>query len=121
MKDVKHWQDPVNAAIGAALILSPWALGFQAETAAMANAVVIGLALIATALGAIFVPRAWEEWTECALGIWMIVSPWVLGFSAVYNATASAAVAGFAVAVLAIWTLATDRDYNAWWRSRTAH
>lgn len=120
MKDIKHWQDPVNAAIGAALILSPWALGFQAETAAMANAVVIGVALIAAALGAMLVPRAWEEWTECALGIWMIVSPWVLGFSALYNATASAVVAGFAVAVLAVWTLATDKDYNAWWRSRTA-
>lgn len=121
MLQVKHWQDPVNALIGVALILSPWALGYQAETAAMANAIVIGLALIAAALGAIFVPRAWEEWTEGALGLWMIVSPWVLGFSSVQTAVSAAVIAGFAIAVLAVWTLTVDKDYSAWWRSRAAH
>ena len=30
MKQVKHWQDPVNAAAGAWLIVSPWVLGFSA-------------------------------------------------------------------------------------------
>jgi len=121
MLQVKHWQDPVNALIGAALILSPWALGYQAETAAMTNAIVIGLALIAAAMGAIFVPRAWEEWTEGALGLWMIVSPWVLGFSSVQIAVSAAVIAGFAIAVLAVWTLTVDKDYSAWWRSRAAH
>src|SRR5882724_11628663 len=28
MKQMKHWQDPVNAVLGAWLILSPWVLGF---------------------------------------------------------------------------------------------
>lgn len=123
MRQPKHWQDAVNAVIGAALALSPWAIGYMSETAAMANAIVIGLALVAAALGAILVPRAWEEWTEGALGLWMIVSPWVLGFSGHVDARNAAVVAGVVIAALAIWTLATDKDYNAWWRRdrTTAH
>ena len=117
---MKHWQDPVNALLGAWLVLSPWLLGFQQETAAMANGVVIGLALIAAALGAMFVPRAWEEWTEAALGLWMAVSPWVLGFQHMQAAMAAAAATGLAILILALWVLATDKDYRGWWADRTA-
>ena len=120
MLRLKHWQDAVNAVLGAWLILSPWAMGYQGETAAMSNAVIIGLALIAAALGAIFVPRAWEEWTEGALGLWMIVSPWALGFSALQGAQLTAVVTGVVIAALALWTLLTDKDYSAWWRDRMA-
>lgn len=122
MKQLKHWQDPVNALLGVWVALSPWALGFEGTTVVMANAVIIGLALIAAALGAIFVPRAWEEWTEGALGVWLVVSPWALGFSMHYEATLNAVVAGVVIAALALWTLLTDKDYSGWLRDYwTAH
>lgn len=121
MKELKHWQDPLNALIGVGVILSPWILGFQGEQVVMANAVVIGLALIAVSLGAIFVPRAWEEWTEGALGLWLIASPWALGFSTHRDAMLSAVIAGIVVAALALWTLLTDKDYSGWLRDRVAH
>jgi hypothetical protein len=116
MMRLKHWQDAVNAVLGVWLVLSPWAVGFQGETLAMSNAVIVGIALVAAALGAIFVPRAWEEWTECALGVWMLVSPWVLGFMG--NARIAAVGTGVVIVVLALWTLATDPDYRAQWRDR---
>ena len=97
---MKHWQDPVNALLGAWLVLSPWVLGYQGETAAMANGVIVGLALVATALGAIFMPRAWEEWTEVVLGLWMIASPWILGFSGIQAAMWSAVSPPFGMARL---------------------
>lgn len=121
MKQMKHWQDPVNALLGAWVILSPWALGFQGETMAMFNAVVVGLALIAAALGAILVPRAWEEWTEGALGLWLVIAPWALGFSTHEQAMLNMVAAGLIVMALALWTLMTDSDYNGWWRNLTAH
>jgi hypothetical protein len=120
MMKLRHWQDPVNVVLGAWLILSPWALGFQGETAPMVNAVVVGMALAAAALGAIFVPRAWEEWTEFALGLWLIVSPWVLGFTALRDAMLSTGITGIIIAALAAWVLLADKDYGAWWRDRTA-
>lgn len=119
MEQLKHWQDPVNALLGLWVLLSPWALGFQDDRMIMLNAVIIGAALVAVALGAIFVPRAWEEWTEGALGLWLVASPWVLGFTAHEQATLNAVAAGLAIAVLALWTLMTDKDYSGWMRDRT--
>lgn len=113
---IKHWQDPVNALLGAWLVVSPWVLGYQAETAAMANAVVIGLALAAASLGAIFVPRAWEAWTEAILGLWLVASPWLLGFSGLDAAMATAAISGVVVLALALWELAIDKEYTGWWQ-----
>jgi hypothetical protein len=121
MKQMKHWQDPVNALVGVWLILSPWALGFQSETNALANAVIVGLLLIAAALGAIFVPRAWEEWTEGALGLWLAISPWALGFAGLQYAMISAVASGVVVMVLALWVLMTDKDYAGWLGDTPAH
>lgn len=108
MKQQKHWQDPANALLGVWLIVSPLVLGFQSDMTSLVNAVVVGVLLLATALGAIFVPRAWEEWTETALGLWLVVSPWVLG-SAAQSTKASAVVTGLVVITLALWAL---QDYE---------
>jgi hypothetical protein len=121
MKQMKHWQDPVNALVGVWLICSPWALGFQSEMNVLANSVIVGLLLIAAALGAIFVPRAWEEWTEGALGLWLAVSPWVLGFAGQRTAMISAVASGVVVMVLALWVLTTDKDYSGWLGDTPAH
>ena len=114
MKQMKHWQDPVNGLLGVWLIVSPWALGFQSELTAMSNAVIVGILLVAAALGAIFLPRAWEEWTEGVLGLWLAVSPWALGFSTLETARVSALATGVVVIVLALWVLMTDKDYAGW-------
>jgi hypothetical protein len=114
MKQIKHWQDPVNALVGLWLIASPWVLNFQNDRNALANAVIIGILLIAAAVGAILVPRAWEEWTETALGVWLMVAPTVLGFSALQAAKVSTVASGAVVAVLALWILTTDKDYSGW-------
>jgi hypothetical protein len=104
MKQLKHWQDSGNAVMGIWLMFSPLALGFQNDVTAMANAVVVGLVLLATALGAIFVPRAWEEWTETGLGLWLAISPWVLGVQTPV-ARATAVVTGLVILTLALWAL----------------
>jgi len=122
MKPLKHWQDPVNALLGAWLALSPWAVGYAAQTSASAtyNAVAVGLLLIAAALGAMLAPKAWEEWTEVVLGLWLIAAPRVLGFHTADLATAVTATTGVFVVVLALWTLSVDKDYNPWMRERDA-
>ena len=114
MKQLKHWQDPVNALLGAWLALSPWVVGYVPNITANYNAVVVGALLIAAALGAMFIPKAWEEWTEAVLGLWLIVSPWALGFGADQLARNTAVSTGIIVALLALWTLATDKEYSAW-------
>lgn len=106
---MKHWQDSTNVVMGAWLIVAPLALGFQGDLAALANTSIVGLLLLAAALGAIFVPRAWEEWTETALGLWLAVSPWIIGFASPAART-NAVVCGLVILTLALWAL---QDYEA--------
>lgn len=115
---MKHWQDRTNAIIAGWLIISPFVLGFQGEFTALANAVVVGVLLLATALGAILVPRAWEEWTETALGLWLAVSPWIVGFSHP-AARVNAVVAGLVILTLALWSLQDDGQAAS--NEKTAH
>lgn len=114
MKHVKHWQDPANVLLGIWLVVSPWVLGFQGETVAMVNTVVVGLVLGAVALGATLVPQAWEEWSEAALGVWLAASAWILGFAMVEAAMVNAVLSGIVIAVLSMWVLMTDKDYLGW-------
>lgn len=108
IKQLKHWQDTGNAILGLWLVFSPLVLGFQAELVDMGNTVLVGVLLLAAALGGMFVPRAWEDWTETALGVWLAVSPWLTGF-ATMTATVNAVVVGLVVLTLALWAL---QDYG---------
>ena len=114
MLQMKHWQDPANAVIGAWLVMSPWVLGFQNSSPALSNSLIIGMALLATALGAIFVPRAWEEWTEAGIGVWMVASPWLFDFSNLGAARLNAVLSGVVILTLALWVLAIDKDWGLW-------
>ena len=112
---IKHWQDPANLVIGLWMIAAPWALAYQAEAQPMWNSVVLGVLIAAVALYATFQVFAWEEWTNVVLGAWLVVSPWILGYSGLYAAMLNAVVAGALVLVLAFWALSTDKDIGGWW------
>lgn len=112
---IKHWQDSVNVVLGAWLVASPWLLGYQAQSNLKWNSVILGLLIAAVALYAMVQVFAWEEWVGMLFGAWLIVSPWVLGFSAVTAAMLNAVIVGAAVAALALWALATDKDIGGWW------
>ena len=116
---IKHWQDPLMLILGVWMIVSPWALQYQSDTYAMANAVVLGILIGLAALVALFKVMAWEEWANVALGIWLLISPWVLGFSSMMAAMWNAVIVGIVVAALALWALGTDKDIGGWWSHAT--
>ena len=121
MKQLRHWQDPVNGLIGVWLVLSSWIVGYSNETTAMANAIVIGVVLILSSLGAMMAPKAWEEWLNALLGLWMIISPWALKFSPQHPATYVAVITGIVALVLALWTLGTDKQLGDAGGKQAAH
>jgi hypothetical protein len=110
MTRFKRWQDVVNAVLGLWLLVSPWVVGYDDGSAAMWNAVVAGVVLAALALGAVFIPRAWEEWAQGAVGAWLIASPWALGFATREGPMLNAMWVGIAVVALALWTLLADKE-----------
>lgn len=56
----------------------------------------------------------WQEWASFALGLWLAVSPWVVGYTDHEAATANAAFVGLALA-LASHFEATFDDVSAEW------
>jgi hypothetical protein len=98
--------DIVNIVAGLGLLISPWLLGFTAETYAAWNGWIVGAAVALIAVAALYAFYEVEEWVNLVLGIWAVVAPWVLGFSAVTAAMWAHVIAGLVVAVLAagsIW------------------
>lgn len=113
MHYTKHWQDAVSVLVGVWVAISAWPLGYGEVDLAMYNGLVVGVALVATALGAMALPQAWEEWTEMGLGVWLCVSPWLLVFADVPAARNNAVASGAVILVLALWVLLTDQDFMA--------
>ena len=116
---VKHWQDPVNLVLGLWMVASPWVLKYATETSPTWNAVILGLLIGAIALFALLEVMAWQEWANLALGVWLAISPWLLGFGGLFAATWNAVIAGAVVALLALWALGTDKDIGGWWSHAT--
>ena len=85
--------------LGAVLLLSPWIIGFDAGTAST-NAYITGLVIAALAIAALAAFAVWEEWLNLIVGLWALVSPWVLGFQGTTAMTVHVVI-GAAVAILA--------------------
>ena len=98
--------DVANLVLGAVLFLSPWLFRFDAG-AASTNAHSAGLAIAILAIAALAAFAVWEEWLNLIVGLWTLVSPWVLGFQGTTAMTVHAVI-GIAVAILAaieIWEM----------------
>ena len=52
------------------------------------------------------------SWAQLVLGIWMIVSPWILSYWRITSALWSAVVAGVIVALLALWQIVGIDEHN---------
>jgi len=57
-------------------------------------------------------PHNWTEWTNLLLGLWLIVSPFVLGPGASLVATGSFVGFGLVIAILAVYALARPESWE---------
>jgi hypothetical protein len=103
--DNKNLFDIANILVGFGLLLSPWYLGYATEPYAAPNAWVAGSAVALISLAALFAFHRAEEWAGLAVGLWTVMSPWLLGFAQLWNATTVHVLAGLIVAVLAAMRL----------------
>ena len=122
-----HWQDVVNVALGLWVFVSAAFLRHAMADAvlwhSMAGApppegvggasmwslAVVGIVVTFVALFAVFAFKPWQEWLTMVLGLWLLVSPWVLDFHASAALRWNAIVTGAAIAALAAWVLTKER------------
>lgn len=78
---VRRWKDWANVVFGLLLALSPWILQFTGLEAATLNAVLIGGLIFALSALALTLLDRWESYVSGLLGIWAMLSPWLIGFT----------------------------------------
>ena len=99
----RRWEDWANMVFGLLLALSPWLLRFTGLEAATLNAVIIGGLVCALSALALTLLDRWEAYISGLLGIWAMLSPWLIGFTAYDMAMlAHIGLGAFVVAVAAI-------------------
>jgi hypothetical protein len=91
--------DVYNLLLGALLFFSPWLFAF-AHGAASADAWLGGAVIAAVSLAALMIYADWEEWIALLAGLWMMLSPFVLGFAHTIAMYVTIGI-GFVVAFLA--------------------
>src|SRR5215471_19381253 len=76
------WEDWIDMVLGAWLAISPWVLGFaDGDPAATRNALIVRIAVAALSALTFLAYSVIEEWVDVVLGLWLILSPWVLSGS----------------------------------------
>lgn len=107
------WQDAINLVLGIWLIVSPFALGYAAQTTPAWNAYAVGVVVAVLSAAALWQFQKWEEWLSAVLGAWLVVSPWILGFGVGHVATWNQVIVGVLGGVLAFWSGVTEHDMRA--------
>lgn len=110
----RHWQDGATLLLGLWIFASPWIFGDtlaaqapgQVWTGAW-NLWMAGVAILCVAGMALRAFRVWKEWTNLGFGVWLLASPWILGFGTSTTVAWDVTVVGALILVLAGWTLAT--------------
>ncbi len=74
----KRVQDWITLIIGIWLILSPWFIGY-AHMGHAWNSYLFGALVTIFSVFALYDRKAWEEWINMVIGLWIFISPWVLG------------------------------------------
>jgi len=85
LKTHRTWEDWCGMLLGAMIVASPW---FPIQDAAISghqtvilNAVVIGLVVFGISQLEYVALQRWEEVTTILIGLWLIASPYVMGYS----------------------------------------
>jgi hypothetical protein len=72
--------DLYNLLLAAVLVTSPWLFALT-NPAGTVDLRATGAVIAAISLAAIIAYASWEVWANLLLGLWLIVSPWILGFA----------------------------------------
>jgi hypothetical protein len=103
--------DIYNLVLALVLFISPWFL-VRATAAAHLDLWASSAAIGVISVAALLAFAWWEEWIILLLGLWLIASPWLLGFAhtrAMHFSIAIGVVVAF-MAALEIWLIYDKED-----------
>jgi len=75
------WEDILSMGLGALILLTSWMFGDAGTQGVATNAAIVGILVLALGSSEFLALRRWEEGLEIACGLWLVASPFVLGYS----------------------------------------
>lgn len=97
------WASWINVILGIWLIIAPWVLGFAGSSPdAVWNSVIFGIAVLILAILGATTASAAPCWWNIVLGIWLIISPYVLRFDGMPRAEPNTMAFGVIIGILAL-------------------
>jgi len=100
--------DLYNLLLAALLFVSPWLFRLTNGSGKM-DLWATGAAIALISLAAMIAYKDWEEWANFLLGLWLIASPWLLGFAHTSAMHFSIGI-GIVIAFLAVLDLSLHYD-----------
>lgn len=102
--ETKQWQPGLIIYFGIFVLFSPLILRFYNDIPARSwNFFLMGAAAIALAVMAMKQRTSWPSLANIILGAWIIISPWIVGFSRIIDARNTALVTGLLIALVSLW------------------
>jgi len=100
--------------LGAWEVVAPFILGYSQAAGALWDAILLGIALIILAGWAALSNQVSTvkslSWINAALGVWLIIAPFILGYANLAGALWNDIMVGILVVVLAGWAALTRTD-----------
>lgn len=88
-------------------IIAPFAIGYSSTSAAMVDAIILGVLLLGLGIWAALVNTSGTikilSWINAVLGLWLVVAPFALSYSGVSGATVNDIIVGIVVIILGVW------------------
>lgn len=116
----RRWQDWLILLIGLWLCVSPIAFGYPADSAPAINALAVGVIMAALAVFDLYKTYVWAVVINIAVGIWTMLSPWLIGADADTMMATSLFLSGLATVVLGLWEMRSDPELHRQWHKSGA-
>jgi hypothetical protein len=98
--------DAYQILLSVLLFVSPWLFAYAHGSAATEDWS-MAILVSACSFAALVIFREWEEWINFVLGVWILASPWVLGFQDTAAMKVNLVVGGLIayLAILELWLI----------------
>jgi hypothetical protein len=98
------WENWITLVLGIWLFFVPWTIPTEALAASVVslaswNFWIVGAVIAVSAGMALDELKPWEEWVNLALGLWLVICPWVIGFTPAKGLMLNALIVGAGVMV----------------------
>ena len=105
-------EDCLSMGLGAVIVLTSWLFNDVSSQTVAANAVIVGVLVLALGASEVVDLRRWEESLEIVCGLWLIASPFVFGYADAGTLRYWHFVLGLAVVLLAVLELRQDWELS---------